>query len=342
MRKIIKKIHLYIALIFFIPLTMQGLSGMFLVFEKEISNYLLRKENKVLSGNHRSTQEIIDVATNIHDRDNQIISIKFIANNLVKLRFISDLEVAVNPISLEIISQKNIKEDFFYNLKKFHSNLLIDKPWSHNFIGLVGISLFLLIITGAIIWWPKNREKFYRSIQVDMRQKGYVFWKELHKMLGFWSFVIILSTSISGIYLVFKVSPIQVEVAVGENKISINDLEKIAQNAVLNENISVEKIKLSSINLPKKPNLAYRFNFVESSFEALPITVFVDQYLGEVKLIRNPKTFTIIEKTLALQHSIHSGEIFGIVGKILIFLVGATPLIFTISGLSLWLMKKKR
>jgi uncharacterized iron-regulated membrane protein len=342
MRRKIKKIHLYIALIFFLPLSIQGLSGMALVFADEISNYLISKNYHPTQGNPHSTQEIIEATSSIDGADAKVVLIKFDEKGWTKLRFASGLEIVVDPISLEVISQKNLKEDFFYNLKKFHSNLLVDKSWSHNFIGLVGISLLFLAISGIIIWWPKNREKFYRSIQVDVRQKGYVFWKELHKMLGFWGFIIVLSSSVSGIYLVFKSPPAKVEVVEGKNKISINELEKIAKNSLVNENLKAEEIKISAISFPQKPNLAYRFNFSGAGVAALPTTVFVDQYLGEVKSIRDPKSFGVIEKTLALQHSIHSGEIFGIMGRILIFLVGMTPLIFTISGLNLWWMKKKR
>jgi uncharacterized iron-regulated membrane protein len=86
-------------------------------------------------------------------------------------------------------------------LVAFHGTLLLgDKGRWLNGIG--GISLTLLCLTGAIIWWP-GIANWRRSLTVNWRSSfARINW-DLHNVLGFWCFLFLMMWGISGIYFSF-------------------------------------------------------------------------------------------------------------------------------------------
>ncbi len=86
-------------------------------------------------------------------------------------------------------------------LVKLHTNLLLGS--TGRFVnGIGGISLTLLCLTGAIIWWP-GVKNWRRSLTVSWgAQFPRINW-DLHSALGFWCFFFVLLWGISGIYFSF-------------------------------------------------------------------------------------------------------------------------------------------
>jgi uncharacterized iron-regulated membrane protein len=63
-KKIIKKLHLYLALALCIPLVLQGLSGSVIAFRSEISNAILSYKYDLAEGELASAEEAIDPLRN--------------------------------------------------------------------------------------------------------------------------------------------------------------------------------------------------------------------------------------------------------------------------------------
>ena len=68
--------------------------------------------------------------------------------------------------------------------------------------GIGAISLELLCLTGAVIWWP-GMKYWRRSLTVEWRAHFPRINWDLHSALGFWCFVFVTMWGLSGIYLVF-------------------------------------------------------------------------------------------------------------------------------------------
>jgi uncharacterized iron-regulated membrane protein len=68
--------------------------------------------------------------------------------------------------------------------------------------GIGALSLVLLCLSGAVVWWP-GAGSWRRSLGVQWRAG----WKrvnwDLHSAIGFWSFVVVFMWAVSGVYLVF-------------------------------------------------------------------------------------------------------------------------------------------
>ena len=86
-------------------------------------------------------------------------------------------------------------------LLDLHVNLLAGKT-GRTLNGVGAIVLTLLVLTGAVIWWP-GVSNWRRSLVVNTRAN----WKrinwDLHSAIGFWTFAFVFMWSFTGIYLVF-------------------------------------------------------------------------------------------------------------------------------------------
>ncbi len=336
MKKILKKLHLYIALIFFLPLILQGLTGAILIFHEELENFKSTKASQKPAEQPHEIAKIITAAQKFAPQELTPSFIKFEANGLDKVRFDKNFEVVINPETLEIIEQRNPETGFFYIVKKLHTNLLIKAPWSRNIIGIFGIALLFLTISGIILWWPKNLEKFRNSIHFKFSDIGYRFHKTMHKAIGFWFFITLTVISISGIYLSFK-SPLRIKTSeISKEFLTIDEAEIIAKNSLARD------AKLLSIAFPTKPQQPYRFNFASADAKATSpiISVFIDPHTAKIIEIRNLNHQSLLDQILAWQAPIHTGKAFGTFWRILLFLSAFTPIIFSITGIVMWRMKK--
>jgi len=372
MKKILKKLHLYLALIFFLPLIIQGLSGSILVFRSEISDFILRQNYQFSKGEIRPVSEIISTAQNFTkqnfpDEENSInvLKIPYKNSQAAIVRLVNkdkklNRDIFIDPVSLKIIKIRKVTENFFYLVKKFHTNLLIENSQIATFIGCYGFILLFLAISGIVLWWPKLKN-FTRSIKFNFQVNGVAFHRVLHKTLGFWSFIILIIISLTGIYLAFPKNTSSIINTVFNNHIPNQDIniepQKISKKFAREFNIenainiskaeikkSSQNIRLLSINFPQKPDQPFRFNFIKENYYRgePPIIVFFDQSQQKIINIKNPADYSWAEKIISWQHALHAGEGLGIIWQVIIFLTGFLPIIFTITGIKMWISKKKK
>ena len=89
---------------------------------------------------------------------------------------------------------------FILWLVRLHDELLLDRPEGPWWNGLGSLIFTLLVLTGAVVWWP-GITRWKRSLGVKW-SAGWrrVTW-DLHSALGFWLFFFMLMWGISGWYL---------------------------------------------------------------------------------------------------------------------------------------------
>jgi uncharacterized iron-regulated membrane protein len=86
-------------------------------------------------------------------------------------------------------------------LAHLHSDLLAGQ--AGRFVnGIGGLSLTLLCLTGAVIWWPGVKH-WRRSLRVEWRARFPRINWDVHSALGFWAFLFVLLWGVSGTYLTF-------------------------------------------------------------------------------------------------------------------------------------------
>ncbi len=68
--------------------------------------------------------------------------------------------------------------------------------------GLGAVLVVLMCLSGAVIWWP-GTSRWWRSATLWWNVHWRRFTFDLHNVLGFWGFALILMWAVSGIYFAF-------------------------------------------------------------------------------------------------------------------------------------------
>ena len=209
--KIFRKIHLWLSVPFGIIITLVCFSGAMLIFEPEITRsvkrdvyYVSSSESEplplgVLMETVKATLPDSVSITGVtvyadKDRTYQV--------NLSKPRRAS---MFIDQYSGQITG-KYERIGFFSTMFKLH-RWLLDSANPHGDgvkVGklLVGISTLIFVIaliTGVVIWWPRARKNFRRSMSISIRDGWRGLWKSLHVAGGMYALVFVLAMSLTGL-----------------------------------------------------------------------------------------------------------------------------------------------
>ena len=104
--------------------------------------------------------------------------------------------VAVNPYTNTIVEDWQRRQGLYDFAEDIHSNLLLGKTGDRILEIAAGFSI-VLIITGAYLWWPRNR-KFSLPLVPNFTLKGRDFVIQLHASVGMYVSVFFLLFLLSG------------------------------------------------------------------------------------------------------------------------------------------------
>lgn len=352
-KKFIKKLHLYLALVLCLPLVLQGLSGSILVIDEFFSH---SAKISPISKNY-NIETIINVAqkqvpegfiANVIKFD-EVFTIRFSKKIAEKN---SILEVKIDPNTLEVLQIEDLQKTPLNFIKKFHTNLLIQGDIGRNIIGVYGLVMLFMAISGLILWWPK-KGNLKRAITFKFESSGKKFHRDLHGAVGFWASIFILISSFAGVYLAFPqgTGKFITTFFAAENLIPAN---KVTVDSVKGRYLTIdEAFKLAreefpdnrviSLVIPNKAIQPYRINFAPNDYEygQPAIMVFIDPWKGKIIEKRDPTISLAGDKIMAWQHALHTGTGLGLTWQIIIFFLGFLPLLFSVTGIWLWLIKRQ-
>lgn len=270
--------------------------------------------------------------------------------------------VYVNQYTGEILGIYNEKYDLFPILKSIHWSLLLKADWGKYVVGIPVVLFIIMLITGIILWWPKNKKM--RKGRFSFDWKNVKTWKrknyDLHNVLGFYASFIALIISISGIYFAYpwvKIAfnftlsgsvdlPKEKEIKspdslVAKNK-SVFDLTA-NETKKLYENSSNFRIPLNGKNKKGKDlkNIPVTVYGEEGKFAVRNQLAF-DQYSGKLLSNKPYQEISNAEKYAYANYDIHTGSYFGIIGKIIWFITGLICTSLPVTGFLVWLGKQKK
>ena len=350
--RILHKVHLWIGLILCIPLVLIGLTGSLMVYEHELVD-IFSKPPILAQGTSHSGAEIIAAAKEAAPpklkptmyrpaQDGEPASVRFSAGK--RKPGGGGAQILVDPVSLEIVGKPS-NNDFFRTVLQLHSSLLLRELGGRTIVGWLGVCLLTLGISGLVMWWPK-KGRLKAAVMVKPGAKGLRLHRDIHGGAGFWAYLIFITTCFTGIYLAFpqtiggvftsrdlRAAP---EITQSKKSLNIDSIIDIAQN-------SVPDSKVLAVMFPQKPDQPYRINLALPDYrEGTPmITVFVDQYQSKIAETRDPEQYSTGETIVTWAHAVHAGQAFGWVWKLLVFLIGFFPLLFSITGVSMWMIKRR-
>lgn len=366
-RSVLMTVHLWAGLILAIPFVLLGISGSILVLQPEAPRWSI--PSATATGEIKSAEAILAAAATavppgmradrvlMPQRSREPASIRFqpIERRQRGAGITGPNTVYVDPVSLEVLGTgvQGRPPAIFGIMRTLHATLYVRTISDRAFVGWLGIAMTLLSLSGLVLWWPRKGQ-WKRAFLIKRGARGFRLNHDLHAAFGIWTLILFLVISISGVYLAF---PRTFRAAVGlvlpigynfeDPSAAAANQPPLAQPLSLDQAIATAQAAVPGIiplnfQLPNRPESPFVLNFRPKALGqgAPPILVSVDRINGQIVYVDDFRTYNAGEQVVVWQRLLHSGLGLGIAYKILVFLSGFLPLLFGITGLRMWWLKR--
>ena len=214
MRNFFRKFHLWVSVPFGIVITITCLTGALLVFEKEITALCVGDISTVTPvGEPLPLNMIADKvdATLPDDVDVKGVVVSSSPDEAYKVNLSKPKKAAVyvNQYTGEVIG-KDERLPFFRTVFRLHRWLMDSNPgegklfWGKMIVGASTLAFVVILLTGLVIWWPRNRKMLKNRLQIALRKGKSRFWYDLHVAGGFYALLLLLVMALTGLTWSFE------------------------------------------------------------------------------------------------------------------------------------------
>ncbi len=265
--------------------------------------------------------------------------------------------VYVNPYSGKVIKVLDRQKEFFKFILDGHMYLWLPQKIGHQVVSWGTVMFLVIIISGIILWWPKNKARLKSSFKVKWSASPKRLNYDLHNVFGFYASWIILFAVLTGLVWSFKwVSNAEFWVFSGgkkrpENVLKSDRLAMIKDGSTFNA--VFEKVTAMypdaqgySITVPANDSAVITCRAYPSGSQYYNADYhYFDQHTGAeipVKYMGKYKDASLAEKAARMNYDIHLGSIFGIPGRLLMFFAALITASLPVTGFLIWWGKKKK
>ena len=345
------KLHRYLGLIAGLIIVIVGLTGSLLVFRHEINHFLLQAQfgQIVPQQQQVSILSVIDTVKAAYPEPKFTLSFFELPtqeNAPIRVELGSEnqplTEVIVNPYTGKILGDRIPQYaimDIVYNLH----NALLTGETGTIIVGITAFFLFLLSITGIILWpgWRKLIAGFKIKTNASIKRLNF----DIHKVVGIIAAIFLAITGFTGfcwnfytytqpiIYAAtFTPTPTEPKSKPREEKSTVDfaQMLKLADEAL-------PGAKTTYISFPSSPESVFMIGkqFPEEK-EVWRSRVYLDRYTGKVLKLRNSRSLSLGDEVVDSFNPLHFGTFGGLPTRVLYFFVGLSPLVLFITGFIMW------
>ncbi len=361
-RRLVGQVHLWIGLILCAPLVVIGLTGSVLVFAGHLPAPSARPPPDIARDGGRPVAQIIAAARaaapagflpifyGAPSESGGPASVRLQAPSAVPGQ--PPLRVEVDSATLAVAAPAG--GDILAWLHALHANLLM-RGDGRRIVGWFGVAMLILGMSGLVNWWPR-RNRWRAAFTVRKGARGAGFHRELHGAFGIWTVIVLMAVSAAGVALAFPQTVREAvavvlpardlrAIAAAVRAVPIDGAEPLAVDAAIAlAEAAVPDGRVRFVGLPIRPDQPFRLGLTHRGQDrgAPMVTLFVDPWQRRVVTILDPRDFSTGESLLAWQHALHSGDGLGWVWTLLVFLSGGLPLLFAITGVALWWLRRSK
>lgn len=353
MRKTTVAVHRILGVIVGVFIIIIGLTGSILVFDKEVNPILHLHTHQVLpQGEQISLQQVTSIIQEKYpEAQLDWVTVPTQVNEpyhvLIKSLDKSKTDIYLNPYGGEVLGIYLRDRPWMKIVNQLHTHLLAGK-FGGFVVGLCGVMLLILSITGLILWngWKKLSVGF----KVRWQAKQHILNYDLHKVGGVLTAIFLVLIATSGSMMVFD-KPIknfgywithqeQIEkpvssFAINGKLLSLDEFLETATNAFPQGEPTV-------IYTPKDEKSVVRVRFKlphEISPEGKSF-VFLDQYSGDVLRVENFFQTSAMEQVKAWADALHTGSYGGLGMMGVYIVVGVVSSGLSVTGFVIWFKRK--
>lgn len=365
MRKVFKQIHLWLSVPFGILITLICFSGAMLVFEKEIMETTNRQLYYVESVSDETLplDMLVAKVEAILPDTVQVTGITAYSNPKrnyqVSLSKPRRATMYIDPYTGEIKGRYE-RAPFFSVMFKMHRWLMGSARTEDGSIGLgklvVGISTLMFVfvlISGAVIWWPKNRKVLKNRLSINAKKGWRRFWYDLHVAGGIYALILLLAMSLTGLTWSFewyrngfyKVFGVEIPAGGGEQNSHAKSKVKKDDNKQMSPYEQWQKVyEELAIQNPEYKQITVSKGSASVSFDKMGNQRAADKYTfdqksGEITDVTLYKDSAGSSKIRGWIYSVHVGSWGGLMTRILSFLAALLGASLPLTGYYLWIKR---
>ena len=346
-RRALLTLHQWLGLAAGLFLVVIAVSGSALVFENEIDRALNPALSYVAPQERPLAIETLIACVKSAYPADPVVGVRIAdrRDQAYELSLRSRRSAMVDPYSGSVLGVRDRERSFARRLHLLHTRFLAGEA-GEAAVGWFTVGLLALAISGLVLWWPGK----VLAIGSTASWKRTNF--DLHNVLGFYSSVVLLAITGSGVLIAFEqtTDPVvrrlnaapdpptpQSTPRAGAARISVDHALAVAGTAL-------PGAFASNVNVPAGPKAVYRvlMKFPEDRTPAGRSRVYVDQFSATPLLVENTRTAPLGTRILNLKRSAHTGDIFGAPTQALYFIVGLGIAVQAITGALIWWNSRRR
>lgn len=366
-KKVFRKIHLWLGLTSGLVILFLGITGCILAFQKEIESVTQSsyKNIKAEQKEFLPPSKLKDIGSaqlpgkHLHavlyegkEKSAQVIFFSFEPEQYYYI-------VYVNPYDGTVLKVKDMDRDFFRQVINGHFYLWLPPHIGQPIVASSTLVFVIMMITGLILWWPKNKaarmQRFSIKWNAKWRRKNY----DLHNVLGFYMTWVAIIIALTGLVWGFQWFASSVHTVAGGStslvyQEPLSDTTKtltVGQPAIdavwqrmKREHPDAEILEVHIPEAASSP-IAANANPDASTYWKTDYRYF-DQYslqeLPAQSIYGRFKDAVAADKLIRMNYDLHTGAIWGLPGKILMFFASLIAASLPVTGFYIWWGRKKK
>lgn len=363
-KKTVSKIHLWLGLSTGLVVFILGITGAIYCFAPELQSFqpyrVVQEVNKpLLPPSHIQQIAENSLPGKVPQR------IYYEAKNKAVMVLFSKKEaysysVFINPYNGNILKLRNNEKDFLSVVLQLHRTLLI--PYGHEIIRWSTVIFILLLISGIILWWPKNKQTAKHGFKIMWCAHPKRLNYDLHKVLGFYISWFVLFTALTGLMFAFEDFAGLVYKSTGADHSIIKQKTPLSEATLLS---AKKPVAIDRVWEKVWPDFYHKY--------ATMIFVLPSNENGSILLRGNPEKGTIYKSDFRyfnqytgqeipgayvwgkyqdakaaadyirrMNYDIHTGAIFHLPGRIALFFLALIVASLPVTGFIYWVGKYKK
>ena len=355
MRRALVQIHLWLGLVVGLLWALQGLTGALLVFHRDVDRWT---GPAVAAGPMISVDRIVASAERRTGRPVEMIAIADVRGDLLNVHYRADghaRQLLVAAATGEAVGERDYDPALPGGgatarwLYLLHESLLLHDR-GETLIGISGVLLFTALLTGLWIGWPRRRNwhfafapRHWRTTRI--RLYGW------HRMIGLLAGALLVVTVPGGIWMIFaaELRPAVARIAPHELAFQPTPVERLGAIVAPQAALDAARARFPDaafvrIVLPtaKSPVYTIRLRQPDEIRIWSGVTmVTVDAASGRVVHVYDPTAAPLSNRLADAAFSVHSMEVGGLIGRILLMLAGLALPVLYVTGIWAWLKKRR-
>jgi uncharacterized iron-regulated membrane protein len=358
MRKLLLNLHLWAGLTAALLLLILGVSGALVAFEDEIDRALNAKLSYVQPQGHPLALGVIGAKLLAAHPGAKVeefgLPQRADFSLFVGLKDASgkDLALFIDPYTGEILGSADQANRFASKVHQFHTHLLVGEV-ADEVTGWSAVFLFVLSITGIILWWPRKLFRLRWNFSGENGGSARRFNFELHNFVGILSSVVLLMFAWTAICIHWErqvgklaqqmssapvVRPASPQIPLpGSVPLSPDRLVEIAH-------ATLPGARITGIDLPgnAKQAVTVALKFPEDHTPAGRSRLRIDAYSGKVLQIQSSREMSAAVKYARMwNRELHTGDILDLPTRILAAFFSLMLPVLAITGPLIWWNRRK-